>query len=728
MLMTLLLALASSGILQYGVFEKSLRETLYQTQSGLLDQRVAAIDDVFAAAQNVCTHIIVNGDVEAFFRYSHSLKVYKDVALLLRVVNLLNTQTESHAYIDTIRLYDFLDGVWLSSGSSHYRRIDVGLSDEYISRMKGSYWLETGSSFLDIDLTGKLAFVNTYYSGFSEVRAAAIVTIDRARLGALLQRDTDYGNFVLLDEDGSVLIGDAPDDIGELALDDKQGELNGGAYLYSVKDSAYSNFRCAIITDDGIASERTRAVRSNIILTALSLAGAIAIAVFFISSYVYAPVKNVYSSARNVLPDGERAKLDELTTISRAMSLLTDQLKSARVMSEAHEKEWTRLREQAALSFANDRWLFFRHLLYGTAGECGELLEEARKFSFPLNEKYLVLLVRHALPAERAQSLLADQLRACRLIFHMHECETGVHAVIISFSAAEAPPEQLAANAANAFCAVCASENARAFSLLSDVCDGISTLPGAFAELLRISRYSFAFKARCMPIGGIPDAADSRALYALKDRLYNSFCARNPGESGACIRMYREALFSNSPARVDYLYHCHEVLETAIRALAKSRAPRRLLDPLTAASSHFDSLFSDADAFFLWLTSFAETELARDELDDAGDEYPLAVSYMLKRIESDYASDLSLGEIAAELSLSEQYLSRIFFEAVGAGFKERLTDVRLTHAKTLLADPKNTITAVSSQVGYNNSKQFIRIFKKYQGVTPGEYKNSTARR
>jgi two-component system response regulator YesN len=41
----------------------------------------------------------------------------------------------------------------------------------------------------------------------------------------------------------------------------------------------------------------------------------------------------------------------------------------------------------------------------------------------------------------------------------------------------------------------------------------------------------------------------------------------------------------------------------------------------------------------------------------------------------------------------------------------------------LLAEKSYTIEEVSSMVGYNNSVALIRNFKKYEGITPGEFKN-----
>jgi two-component system response regulator YesN len=51
-----------------------------------------------------------------------------------------------------------------------------------------------------------------------------------------------------------------------------------------------------------------------------------------------------------------------------------------------------------------------------------------------------------------------------------------------------------------------------------------------------------------------------------------------------------------------------------------------------------------------------------------------------------------------------------------------LNSVRIENAKKLLKDDCYSIYQVSGMVGYANVQTFIRIFKKIEGITPGEYR------
>ncbi len=96
---------------------------------------------------------------------------------------------------------------------------------------------------------------------------------------------------------------------------------------------------------------------------------------------------------------------------------------------------------------------------------------------------------------------------------------------------------------------------------------------------------------------------------------------------------------------------------------------------------------------------------------------------VLQVIDEQYRnSNLNLAVIAEELGVSSGYLSRFFKEQHGEGLLDALNQVRLKKAKELLAEGKRTVAEIAETVGYYNSNAFIRVFKKYEGVTPGQYK------
>ncbi|MFS0724792.1 helix-turn-helix domain-containing protein [Paenibacillus sp. 1P07SE] len=87
-----------------------------------------------------------------------------------------------------------------------------------------------------------------------------------------------------------------------------------------------------------------------------------------------------------------------------------------------------------------------------------------------------------------------------------------------------------------------------------------------------------------------------------------------------------------------------------------------------------------------------------------------------------YNAELSLAFLSATFGINSNYLSRLFKESTGHNFVDYLIQVRMEHAKRLLAEKADSVQQIAEQVGYTHAVSFIRIFKRTVGVTPGDYR------
>ncbi|MDQ6419567.1 AraC family transcriptional regulator [Paenibacillus sp. LHD-117] len=83
--------------------------------------------------------------------------------------------------------------------------------------------------------------------------------------------------------------------------------------------------------------------------------------------------------------------------------------------------------------------------------------------------------------------------------------------------------------------------------------------------------------------------------------------------------------------------------------------------------------------------------------------------------------NLSVAMIGDRFRLSPQYVSRLFREQTGQGLHDFISQTRVEAAKTLLQDGAS-IDETAAGVGFASGHAFIRVFKKYEGITPGKYK------
>ncbi|WP_163538530.1 helix-turn-helix domain-containing protein [Gracilibacillus sp. YIM 98692] len=96
---------------------------------------------------------------------------------------------------------------------------------------------------------------------------------------------------------------------------------------------------------------------------------------------------------------------------------------------------------------------------------------------------------------------------------------------------------------------------------------------------------------------------------------------------------------------------------------------------------------------------------------------------MIRFIQDHFNQDLSLDMIAAELHYNPNYLSSIFQKETGYSFSEYLLRYRLNKAKEWLTTTDMSVKNIAEQLQYNNSQNFIRSFRKLEGITPGKYRS-----
>lgn len=78
--------------------------------------------------------------------------------------------------------------------------------------------------------------------------------------------------------------------------------------------------------------------------------------------------------------------------------------------------------------------------------------------------------------------------------------------------------------------------------------------------------------------------------------------------------------------------------------------------------------------------------------------------------------------------MNPAYLSHLFKEKTGESYTAYLKRIRIEKAKSLLAEEGCSITDVGAMTGYNDTSQFIRVFKQEMGVTPKKYRDEIIRK
>lgn len=91
-------------------------------------------------------------------------------------------------------------------------------------------------------------------------------------------------------------------------------------------------------------------------------------------------------------------------------------------------------------------------------------------------------------------------------------------------------------------------------------------------------------------------------------------------------------------------------------------------------------------------------------------------------ISQNFSGELTLDEVASQVHLNPAYFSSLFKQSTGSSFKEYLNMVRIEESKRLLANTDYTIIDIAIAAGFEDQSYFSRVFKKYTGLTPRQYR------
>ncbi|MBW7459294.1 helix-turn-helix domain-containing protein [Paenibacillus sepulcri] len=104
------------------------------------------------------------------------------------------------------------------------------------------------------------------------------------------------------------------------------------------------------------------------------------------------------------------------------------------------------------------------------------------------------------------------------------------------------------------------------------------------------------------------------------------------------------------------------------------------------------------------------------------DSLNMAVQYM----DLHFAEPLTARQLAEACRMSERHFHRLFKSQLGCTFTSYVQNKRIEKSCSLLAHTRQSIQEIVQQVGYQDMKYFLIIFKKKTGFTPSEYRRLNA--
>ena len=100
------------------------------------------------------------------------------------------------------------------------------------------------------------------------------------------------------------------------------------------------------------------------------------------------------------------------------------------------------------------------------------------------------------------------------------------------------------------------------------------------------------------------------------------------------------------------------------------------------------------------------------------DDIQKAKIYILDHI----SNNLSVREVADHVHLSPEYFTKLFKKETGQNIKNYIMQQKVDAAKDLLDHSEIPVSLVALELGYTNFSHFTQMFKKFENMTPSEYR------
>lgn len=219
----------------------------------------------------------------------------------------------------------------------------------------------------------------------------------------------------------------------------------------------------------------------------------------------------------------------------------------------------------------------------------------------------------------------------------------------------------------------------------------------------------------CQVVGTAYDAESGTAMiHSLQPHILFTDI-RMPGQDGLTMLAGLRSEFPDMQVAVLTGYRDFAYAQEAIRL----GVTRFLLKP-----SKMDEINEALQTMVQRLDKLPPASETEEQAQSAGS---FIVNQAMAFMEIHYCEKLTLQAVADQCYVSQWHLSKLLNRYAGKSFYDILNAVRIQKAKEFLSDPKLKIGDISEMVGYADTAHFARTFKKLEGMSANEYRNSLHR-
>ena len=245
------------------------------------------------------------------------------------------------------------------------------------------------------------------------------------------------------------------------------------------------------------------------------------------------------------------------------------------------------------------------------------------------------------------------------------------------------------------------------------LCCGVSGVAQALGSLHTAVRQARAALPQQGGISLFPEKRISlRAVSWLQhERLYKSISS-NDAENA--LKLLQEMMLLTDSANVREVFY-------NVRFVLRSAAEEMELPPLAHCDTDYAPNLLVRENMQVLETMLADLfrKMEEQRIRKTSTRENRIMEYMQEHFSN---SQMCASEVADEFKLSPKRIYEIVRAVTGMSFNEYLLQLRMKHAAVLLVTTQDSINEIAVRCGYQAFSTFYRVFKRYYGVAPGQFR------
>ncbi len=710
-------------------------------------RRVEAMDDILMGFEHYANALSDNPTLESLYNSERVNAGVPAATIRRNIPNAYSYSAINTHYVERMLIFFKKNGLVIGKNGLYYTDLwthDYEIEGKFLSEWKEATTVVEGSycMMLTDNLGEYFTYVTTLPTGYStNPKASVVLLVKRERMDALLRAGLADSPLVIRRSDGTKLIafGDG-EEITVSSREQQTGDVvrleDGVRYTVFRILSAYNGWSYTWYVPTRLVESRINgmiALFLAIFAGLIFLGGCVAIYLAYLRNKPVKEIEGMLSSVETAsAPESGRKEEDEYDTIRKNLRVLIDRHHTLEGLLQRNEEL---VRDSIVM-----------RLLAGKSMTEGEETLRGRLGFAPAARYYTVILLR-----------ITDKMGAFGFLKSADEEMQIQHSILTSF-VVESYPEMLVQGVemnkiAMVYAAeteeACAADAYRYASALlekimkkghTNVAIGIGESVGTLDELYQSYETARLVSGRMKPgeigVRGKEDAAsdERRMQYTLADeqRLISLI---NRGASEECARFLNTLIADNRRASdTAFRLFVAELIGT-LHKIAAYRPQEQTIRMLTQrAFGECDEglLVELTEQFALSCDRAAhgiqspEAGMEKPDPSSGEREEEALTTRITAFLEHEYANQaLSLSRLGEQFDLSEAYLSHLFKQQTGENFSACLERIRMNRAHALLSTTDLPVDEIAEKIGYNSGDTFRRAFRRFHGITPGAYRNST---